>query len=535
MSAPIRCAPTCSPRPCGWNPAPSWCRKARGSGSSSTARSPATTRPTWRNAPIMTSDSTNPIADVVTHLDGVAPSAIVAGLPRAGERHDLPDPSTGNTFADVAWGDVDDVHDAVRAAVAVAPEWAATSARERAAALRAIAAELRENSAALADVIMMETGKRYAEAEGEVGFSAQYFEWFADAATMPTDQHLRTGARRFLVSHQPVGVVAAVSPWNFPLSIPARKVAPALAAGSPVVLKPSELTPLSGLGLTQLAGRHLPGGSLNVVVGDGEKITTALVDQDSVAAVSFTGSTRVGTLVAQRAMGSMTRVTMELGGKAPFVICADADLDVAVEALLVAKFRNNGASCIAANNVFVHRGVYDSVLRSLADRIPALRVGDPRDPATELGPLLRQSHVARLTDLVRRAEADGCRVRAGNVPEQGWYCPPTLVEAENDTALWGEEVFGPVCVVRPYDDEDALVREVNGWRCGLGGYVMSASAEHAVELAARLRIGIVGVNNGAPNTPEVPFGGFGFAGFGREGGLTGLHEFTEQQSIALAR
>lgn len=483
----------------------------------------------------MTSETQHPSSDLLPVLDGVTPSAIVAGRPRAGEQHELPDPASAATCAQVGWADVGDVHDAVLAADAVAPTWASTPARERAAALRSVAAELRDNTDALAELITMETGKRYAEAVGEVAFSANYFEWFADAATMPTDQHLRTAQRRFLVRHEPVGVVAAVSPWNFPLSIPARKMAPALAAGCPVVLKPSELTPLSGIALTVLAGRHVPDGVVNVVVGDGEKLTTALVDHDAVAAVSFTGSTRVGTLVAQRAMGSMTRVTMELGGKAPFIVCEDADLDIAVEALMIAKFRNNGASCIAANNVFVHRSLYDSVVESLSTRITALRVGDPRDAATELGPMLRRSHVERLQGLVRQAEQDGCRVRTGEAPATGWYCPPSLVEAESDTGLWREEVFGPVCVVRPFDDEDVVVREVNGWRTGLGGYVMSASTDRAVELSSRLRIGIVGVNNGAPNTPEVPFGGFGYAGLGREGGLSGLREFTEEQTISLAR
>jgi len=329
--------------------------------------------------------------------------------------------------------------------------------------------------------------------------------------------------------------VAAVSPWNFPLSIPARKMAPALAAGCPVVLKPSELTPLSGLAITRLAERHLPEGAVGVVVGDGEKLTTTLLDHEAVAAMSFTGSTKVGLLVAQRAMASMTRVTMELGGKGPFIICADADLDTALDALLTAKFRNNGASCIAANNVFLHRDVYDSVLDALTERVPGLRVGDPHDPATELGPLLRADHVERLNGLVRQATDDGCRVWTGETPSHGWYCAPSVVEADRDTALWRVVGFGPVYVVRPYDDEAVMVREVNGWRTGLGGYVMSTDTEHAVDLASRLRIGIVGINNGVPNTPEVPFGGFGYAGLGREGGLSGLREFIEEQTLSLAR
>ncbi|MGH3366563.1 MAG: aldehyde dehydrogenase family protein [Nocardioidaceae bacterium] len=492
--------------------------------------------PAAEMSPEVNAGTAPPTGGILPQLDGVTPGAIVAGEARAGEEHDLPNPATGQTCARVAWGDAGDVQDAVAAAEAVATVWAGIPARERALALRAIAAELRENTEVLADLITMETGKRYPEASGEVYFSAGYFDWFADAATSSVEQHLLTEQRRFVVRREPVGVVAAITPWNFPLSIPARKMAPALAAGCPVVLKPSELTPLSGLALAEIAGRHLPRGAVGAVVGDGEKLTTALVDHDGVAAVSFTGSTAVGTQVAQRAMASMTRVTMELGGRAPFIVCEDAEVPAAVESLMVAKFRNNGASCIAANNVFVHRSVYPQLVDQLAARIEGLRVGDPRDPGTELGPLLRPSHVERLRALVLDAERQGCRVWSGRVPTtSGWYCPPSLVEAVPDSALWRQEVFGPVCVVRPYVDEDSVVQEVNSWRAGLGGYVVSGDAEHALSLASRMRIGIVGVNNGAPNAPEVPFGGFGLAGLGREGGISGLQEFTEEQTISSAR
>jgi len=483
----------------------------------------------------MTSD--NPLTGLLQlGSDQVAPAARIAGRSAFGEMHELPDPTTGTTFARVGWADTPLVEEAVSAADDASAGWAATPARERAAGLRAIAGSLRENAEQLGDLIVHETGKRRVEAVGEVMFSAAYFDWFADAATMPTEQHLANPARRFVVVRHPVGVVAAVSPWNFPLSIPARKLAPALAAGCPVVQKPSELTPLSTLALTALCEQHLPAGVVGAVVGDGEKVTTTLVDHPAVAAVTFTGSTRVGSLVAARAMESMTRVTMELGGKAPFVVCADADPDVALEALLVAKFRNNGASCIAANNIFIHEARYAELVARLQERVSALRVGDPREDTTDLGPLARSEHVDRLDGLVDEAATRGCRVSRGAAPAaEGYFAAPALVEATEDVALWDQEVFGPVLVVRPFSDEDAVVREVNGWRTGLGGYVVSRDAQHGLDLAARMRIGIVGINNGAPNTPEVPFGGFGLAGMGREGGLSGLLEFTEEQTLSLAR
>lgn len=482
----------------------------------------------------MSPEPTNPFLPSAS--DEVVAAARIAGRAHDGEPHDLPNPATGDRLARVGWAGLGEVTAAVGAAHDAADGWAATTPRERAAALRAIAQSLRDNTEALAELICAESGKRLAEATGEVGFSAQYFDWFADAATQPRDEHYLNAARRFIVQRRPVGVVAAVSPWNFPLSIPARKVAAALAAGCPVVQKASELTPLTSVAFTELAEPHLPEGVLGVLVGDGEKLTTALVDDPQVAAVSFTGSTRVGAAVAERAMRTMTRVTLELGGKAPFVVCDDADLDVALDALMIAKLRNNGASCIAANNVFVHASRYDEFVEALRGRLADVSVGDPTDAASELGPMLRPEHADRMRDLVARAEQDGCAVTRGDGgPASGYYAAPALVEASDDTAAWNEEIFGPVCVVRRFDDEDAVVSEVRSWQIGLGGYVMSRSAEHAATLASRLSVGIVGINNGAPNTPEVPFGGVGYSGIGHEGGLSGMLEFTEEQTLSFAR
>ena len=466
----------------------------------------------------------------------VVPAARIAGRTYDGEAHHLPNPATGEILARVGWADVGEVDAAVASARDAEAEWAATTPRGRAAALRRVAQSVRDNVEVLAELISAESGKRLPEATGEVGFSAQYLDWFADAATHVRDEHYANAARRFIVQRKPVGVVAAVSPWNFPLSIPVRKVAPALAAGCPVVQKASELTPLTSIAFTELAEPHLPDGLVSVLVGDGEKLTTALVDHPDVAAVSFTGSTRVGVAVAERAMRTMTRVTMELGGKAPFIVCGDADIDIALEALLVAKFRNNGASCIAANNVFVHEPVYEEFVERLRERICGLTVADPADPASELGPLLRPEHVERMHALLAQARQDGCPVSVGTSgPGAGWYASPALIEAESDTAAWSEEIFGPVCAVRRFASEDDVVAEVRSWRIGLGGYVMSSDAEHAATLATRLDVGIVGINNGAPNTPEVPFGGVGYSGLGHEGGMSGLLEFSEEQTLSFAR
>ncbi|TYB41864.1 aldehyde dehydrogenase family protein [Actinomadura chibensis] len=479
----------------------------------------------------MTSDPTA----LLPRAGGACAAAVVAGTPRGGIVHDVPDPATGDRYDRVGWASPGDAHDAVEAARAAFAGWAGARPRLRARALRAVAADIRDHADALAVLITRETGKRVAEARAEAMFSAEYFDWFADAATTPAGTHLLKDDKRYLVASRPVGVVAAVTPWNFPLSIPARKVAAALAAGCPVVLKPSELAPLSAAALLALIERHTPAGLVNLVNGDGEELIGPLVDHPDIAAITFTGSTRVGTLVARRAMRTMTRVTMELGGTAPFIIDADADVDLALDVLLVAKFRNNGASCIAANNVYIHHDLYDEVLSALAGRISSLRVGAPDDDSTDVGPLLRREHADRLHSLVAEAERRGCRTWRAETPDRGWYFPPTLVAASPRISLWSEEIFGPVCAVRPFRLLDDVVREVNSRGAGLAAYIVSADTERSLTTAARLKAGIVGINNGAPNTPEVPFGGVGLSGTGSEGGLEGMREFLEPQTVALAR
>ncbi|WP_326823264.1 aldehyde dehydrogenase family protein [Streptosporangium sp. NBC_01756] len=449
-------------------------------------------------------------------------------------------PADGTAVAEVAGVGPDAAERAVSAAAAALPGWAAASPAARSAALHAIAADLKaagEDTGPdnLALLMTRETGKRIAESRAEIAFSADFFSWFAEAAPQAaTEQPLITPGRRFRVRRVPLGVVAAITPWNFPLSIPARKIAAALAAGCTVVLKPSELTPVSALRLVEICHRHLPAGALTTVTGDPVGLTAALTGDPRVAAVSFTGSTRVGGIVAQQCAARFLPAVLELGGRGPFVVGAEADLDTALDALMIAKFRNNGASCIAANNVFVHESHYHPFVERLAERVASLRIGDPADERTELGPLITAAQQRRIAGLVADADARGARVLSGpQPPEQGFFARPAVVECPDDVALWSEEIFGPVVAVRSFTGENALVEEVNGWGYGLGGYVCD-SPDRARRLASALRIGIVGINNGAPNNPRVPFGGFGASGLGREGGLSGLLEFTGEQTLSEA-
>jgi succinate-semialdehyde dehydrogenase/glutarate-semialdehyde dehydrogenase len=450
------------------------------------------------------------------------------------------DPADGTTLAEVAGVGPAAADQAVAAASAALPGWSARSPEERAAALRAIAADLRAAAedtgpGDLALLMTRETGKRIAESRAEIAFSADFFSWFAEAAPhAATETSVTAAGRSFRVRRVPLGVVAAITPWNFPLSIPARKIAAALAAGCPVVLKPSELTPLSAARLVEICCRHLPPGALTSVTGDPIGLTAALTGDRRVAAVSFTGSTRVGGIVAGQCAARFTPAVLELGGRGPFIVGAEADLDVAVEALMVAKFRNNGASCIAANNVFVHERHYTTFVDRFAERVAELRLGDPADERADLGPVITDEQRRRITGLVTDAERRGARIRTGaRPPEAGFFVRPAVVECESDIALWTEEIFGPVAAVRFFTDEQAVVEEVNRWGYGLGGYVID-TPDRAQRLAAALRIGIVGINNGAPNNPRVPFGGFGASGLGREGGVSGMLEFTAEQTLSAA-
>ncbi|WP_244954053.1 aldehyde dehydrogenase family protein [Spelaeicoccus albus] len=455
---------------------------------------------------------------------------------RPGNEHAVLNPADEHELARTAWATPGDVDAAVRVATGALKEWSGTPARQRAGALRKIAAELRADSQPLGSMIAGESGKRLAEGVGEVEFSARYFDWFAEAAIAMADGEQRvTSERRFLVNRRPVGVTAALSTWNFPLSIPARKVAAALAAGCPVVLKTSEVTPLTSYEFIKLIDGILPAGVVGYVVGDSKELSNALIDNPDVAAVSFTGSTTVGRQVGMRAAQSFTRATLELGGRAPFIVRADADVDAAVSTLMIAKFRNNGESCIAANNVFVHEAKYRQVVDEFVRRVQSMKTGDQFDEGSDLGPMISAEATTRLRRLVSAAEQEGEKVwRGADGPNQTTFLEPTVVEVRSDNEAWHQEIFGPVCAIQPYSDEASLIDDINSWGVGLAGYVCGSDTTGAAKLAENLNIGIVGINNGAPNTPEVPFGGFGDSGVGREGGLTGMFEFTEEQTVSVA-
>ena len=446
------------------------------------------------------------------------------------------EPATGAGHAQILGGTRTEASRAVDAAAAALPDWAATPVARRAAILREIAAALRTEpvTAELAELTSRETGKRLAEARAEVGLSAGFFEWFADAVSVRSGTVLDVvPGLRHQVSEHPLGVVAVLTPWNFPLSIPARKIAPALAAGCTVLFKPSEVAASSALRLAEIVERFVPAGVIGTVLGDPPMVSETWLSDRRVRGLSFTGSTRVGRDLAVAAAPRFVRCVLELGGNAPLVVLDDADLDRAVDVLMVAKYRNNGQSCIAANQVWVPRRQLDEFASRFAAASNRLRLGDPLDQASTLGPLALPTDPARVEALL---EQSGGEVWRGDVvlPERGHFQRPAFaVRPVPDSSLRREEIFGPAVSVSGYDELGQVLDTVADGPYGLGGYVVG-EPNRAAEVARALDVGIVGVNNGTPNTPRVPFAGLKDSGLGVEGGYAGLEAFLTTRTVAVS-
>lgn len=449
------------------------------------------------------------------------------------------EPATGTVLDELPYLGAAEAAQAADEAYAALPAWSATPVAARARSLHAIAADLRESAEEIAVLISRETGKRLAEARAEVGLSAGFFDWFAAAISAQQGQIVEAVAGiRHHVRRRPLGVVAVSTPWNFPVSIPARKAAAALAAGCSVLFKPSEIAPLSALAYSDVVQRHVPDGSHRTVVGEPVAVTSRWLADSRVRGLSFTGSTRTGLLLAQQAAATMTRTVLELGGNAPFVVLDDADLDHAVETLLIAKYRNNGQSCIAANHVWVPSGLHDELVDRFASASAALQLGNPLDESTTLGPLTLPGDPERVAELLLDAEKRGAVVlrSPASVPEVGSFCAPAIViDAQPGSRVLDEEVFGPAVAVRRYDSIDVVLAATRDCAHGLAGYVVGQDPTRARVVADALDVGIAGVGTATPNTPQIPFGGLKLSGVGYEGGQVGLEAFQTLQTVAIAQ
>jgi succinate-semialdehyde dehydrogenase / glutarate-semialdehyde dehydrogenase len=457
-----------------------------------------------------------------------------------GFRHEVADPATGAPFATVPDSSAADAQMATAAAQAAFENWRALPARERARFLKRWHALIVANTEDLAKIISREQGKPLAEARGEVAYGASYVEWFSEEAVRSYGDIIpeQVRGRKLMVTKEPVGVIAAITPWNFPLAMIARKIAPALAAGCTVVAKPAEDTPLTALALVRLAEEAgIPPGVLNIVTSSREKVKEvvgAWLTDSRVRKITFTGSTAVGKHLARESADTLKRLSLELGGNAPFIVFEDADLDAAVNGLMAAKFRNGGQTCVSPNRVYVHEAVYSQFAEKLAARVEALRVGPATREDSQIGPMVNARAVEKIESHVQDALARGGKLLTGGkrlkneiADGPNYFAPTVIAEASHDMALASEETFGPVAPLFRFSSEDEVVRLANDTPFGLAAYFYSRDIGRVARLAERLQTGLVGINEGVLSSEAAPFGGVKESGYGREGSRYGLDDYMQ--------
>lgn len=447
------------------------------------------------------------------------------------------DPSSNEEIAKIADCDAASLSHAIESAEQAFGSWRGLLARERGRLLIKWAELIRQHARDLAVILTAEQGKPIAESEAEILYGVGFIEWFAAEGeraygeTIPTHKP----SSRLFVSMQPVGVCAAVTPWNFPSAMIARKAAAALAAGCPVIVKPAVETPLSALALAELAYRAgFPAGVFQVVTGDAVLLTEGLLSDERVRAFSFTGSTEVGRLLLGKAAKSVKKVSMELGGHAPFIVFDDADLDEAVEGCIAAKFTTSGQDCLAANRIYIQSGIHDAFVERLLARIADLQVGPGFEPGVDIGPMTKASVVAKCRSHIVDAIENGAKLLIGGVPDPraGNFVSPTLlIDVTPDMLIASEETFGPVAPVLRFDTEDEVKAAANASEMGLAAYIYTSDLKRAMRLSDALEYGMVGVNTASFTGGPVPFGGWKQSGLGREGSRHGLQEFMELKYV----
>lgn len=454
-------------------------------------------------------------------------------------RFDVTNPATGEVIANLPNLGAAETAEAVDGAAIAQPLWAALTGKERSVILRRLHDLLIANVDDLAVIITSEMGKPLTEARGEVLYGASYIEWFAEEAKriygeiIPGHQQ----DKRLLVIRQPVGVVGAITPWNFPNAMLARKIAPALAVGCAVVAKPAEQTPLSAIALAALAERAgLPAGLFSVIPGvDGPAIGRELCDNPKVRKLTFTGSTEVGRILMRQGASQIKKMSMELGGNAPFIVFDDADLDVAVEGVIAAKFRNNGQTCVCANRIYVQDRIYDAFAENLAAAVAKLKVGDGFEQGAVLGPLVDAPALAKVRDHIEDALHKGAQLRAGGKKIGGLFFAPTvLTGVTSDMRLAREETFGPVAPLFRFSEEADVIGQANDTEFGLASYIFSKDLARVFRVSEALEYGMVGINTGLISTEVAPFGGIKQSGQGREGGRLGVDDYLETKYLCVS-
>ncbi|WP_300343481.1 NAD-dependent succinate-semialdehyde dehydrogenase [Nesterenkonia sp.] len=460
---------------------------------------------------------------------------------RSGRTLEVVDPSTAEVVCTVADASEEDGWDALRAAQRAQREFAAVPPRRRAEMLMGAFELMHQRKDDLALLMTLEMGKPLTEAYGEVAYAAEFFRHFAEEATRISGNYqvAPAGNARFLVARQPVGPSLLITPWNFPLAMGTRKLGPAIAAGCTSVLKPASQTPLSMLALAQILHEaEVPAGVVNILVtSDSGGVMEPLIRSGIARKLSFTGSTSVGKMLLEQCASTVMRTSMELGGNAAFVVFDDADLDKAVDGAVLAKMRNSGEACTAANRIFAHRSIAEEFSRRLAERLRQMRVGRGVDDGVAVGPLIDEKQQKKVQELVDDAVRSGASVLLGGEPAagEGYFYPPTvLTDVPREARMWSEEIFGPVAPVTPFDSEEEVIDWVNATEYGLVNYVYTESLNRALRVAEQVESGMVGINQGVVSNPAAPFGGVKESGLGREGGDTGIDEFLETKYIGIA-
>jgi succinate-semialdehyde dehydrogenase/glutarate-semialdehyde dehydrogenase len=448
------------------------------------------------------------------------------------------DPATGDLLAEVGDASPEDAVDAVAAAHDGFTHWSQTSPRERAELLRRafeiMSAEVEE----CARLIVLENGKAWADALGEAAYAAEFFRWFSEEACRVAGDFRRSpsGDKTILVDHKPMGVAYLITPWNFPAAMATRKLAPALAAGCTTILKPAAETPLTALWVAQVLQRAgAPAGVVNVVpTANPGPVSAAILEDPRVATLSFTGSTAVGKLLLEQTSRRVLPSSMELGGNAPFLVLEGADVPRAIEAAMVAKMRNGGSACTAANRFYVHESLADAFSTFFQEALAALRIGPGLDPTNDLGAMVSLKERDKILDLIGSAEAEGARpAAASDAPKTGAFVAPHIVrDVRHGSALTRTEIFGPVAPITTFTTTDEAVAMANDSEYGLISYVFARDSAEGIRVGRRMESGMVAVNRGVASDPAAPFGGMKESGLGREGGFAGIHEFLETQYLA---
>jgi succinate-semialdehyde dehydrogenase/glutarate-semialdehyde dehydrogenase len=476
-------------------------------------------------------------------LEAAPKDLLIAGEWRAatdGARMPVEDPATGETLCEVADGAAADAAAALDAACAAQAAWATHPPRERGEILRHAFELIASRTDELALLMTLEMGKSLAEARAEVGYANEFMRWFSEEAVRLDGRYATSpnGANRLITMRQPVGPCLFITPWNFPLAMGTRKVAPAVAAGCTMVVKPAKQTPLSMLAFAAiLAEAGLPPGVLNIVTtSHAGQVTDPLFDDPRLRKLSFTGSTEIGRQLAARAMDRVLRVSMELGGNAPFLVFEDADLDAAVDGAMLAKLRNMGEACTSANRFYVAAPLAEEFASRLAMRMQGLRLGRGTEPDSDLGPLIDQTQREKVHELVVDATGRGARLLTGGEPLDGpgyFYRPTVLAEVPSGSRLLSEEIFGPVAPVVAFESEHEAVAAANDTEYGLVAYVFTRDLNRALRVSEALETGMVGLNQGIVSNAAAPFGGVKQSGFGREGGYEGIGEYLSTKYVTL--